>query len=128
LPSADEPGPKPAPSRIPVRNEFYHNPWEVRSFREVFSLFGPMLSLLAAAQTYTAWALSRIAASHGFKGLDLHGAALAAVIALFLFALDAVFLRIHLGKHQDQVSVWVAGLTFGSAVFAVSCHVALQFF
>lgn len=124
LPSADEP----APDRRRPPARLSRTPWEVHSFRDVFEFFGPLLSILAASQIYTAWALGRLAASSGFHGLDLHPLALAAVIALFLLSFDAVFLRIHFGKHHQLVSPWVCGLAFGSAVFALSCHVALRFF
>ena len=124
LPSSDGP----APDRPRPRVRSSRTPWEVHSFRDVFAFFGPLLSILAASQIYTAWALGRLAASSGFQGLDLHELAFAGLIALSLFALDAVFLRIQFGKHHQLVSPWVCGLAFGSAVFALSCHVALRHF
>lgn len=128
LPASNEVGPNPALDRPQARPLVSRTPWEVHSWRDVFSFFGPILSVLAAAQIYTAWILSRLAASSGFMWLDLHGLALAAVIALFLIAVDAVFLRIHFGKHHLLVTPWVVGLTFGSCVFALACHVALRYF
>jgi hypothetical protein len=128
LPESNEVGPNPPLDRPQARPLVSRTPWEVHSWRDVFSFFGPILSILAAAQIYTAWMLSRLAASSGFMWLDLHVLALAAVIALFLIAVDAVFLRIHFGKHHLLVTPWVVGLTFGSCVFAISCQVALRYF
>jgi hypothetical protein len=127
---ATPPGHAPSPpaSARPVRQASFRSPWEIHSFRDLFSFFGPMLSVLAAAQIYSAWMLSRIAATNGFKWLDLGGVRLAGIIALGFLACDAVFLRVHFGKTNTLVFPWVLGLAGGSGVFALSCHVAARFF
>lgn len=127
-PASDSIDPEPRRSPRPVRKTAFRTPWEIHSFRELFSFFGPMLTILAAAQLYSAWMLSRIAATSDFKWLDLGGVRLAGIIALAFLACDAVYLRIHFGKENTLVMPWVLGLAGGSYVFALSCHVAVHYF
>lgn len=127
-PDPEQVDPEPRRSPRPVRKSAFRTPWQIHSFRGLFSFFGPMLTILAAAQLYSAWALARIAATADFKWLDLEGVRLAGSIGLAFLACDAVYLRIHFGKTNTLVMPWVLGLTGGSAVFAFACHVAIRFF
>jgi len=106
----------PAPQSIASSASSGKNPWVIRSPLEACRFFGPLLSLIVAAQICASILISR-----QLEGsiTEMTSTAVAAIIMAAFLLTDASLL-VHLrGRHFEKFTPWLAGLLLVSVCICI---------
>jgi hypothetical protein len=105
-----------------------HNPWRIDRLRDLWSFFGPWLSLLVVIQLYASHATGHLVTEKGraFGVASPH--LIAAIVAGGLISLSALLLRGLRGRDFHDFSPRLLQISAASGICAIAAHVARSVF
>jgi hypothetical protein len=117
-----------ARSETEIQEQHGHNPWRVDRLRDLWSFFGPWLSLLVVIQLYASHATGHLV-TESWKLLSSTSPHLIAVIvAAGLVGLSAFLLQRLRGRDFHDFSPRLLQISAASGVCAIAAHVARSVF
>ena len=107
------------------KSEELHNPWQIHRLRDLWSFFGPWLTVVTAIQFYASLNLSKLIDYRGMlpEARSPHIASL--LIVCLSLSISAVCLRGLRGRDFHDFAPRLLGITGASAIAAISFHMIL---
>jgi len=105
-----------------------HNPWRIDRLRDLWSFFGPWLSLLVAIQLYASHATGHLVAEKGRIAGPISPHVIAVIVAVGAISLSALLLRGLRGRDFHDFSPRLLQISAASGVCAIAAHVARTVF
>jgi hypothetical protein len=105
-----------------------HNPWRIDRLRDLWSFFGPWLSLLVVIQLYASHATAHLVAEKTKTLGEAPPHLIAVIVAGGLISLSALLLRGLRGRDFHDFSPRLLQISAASGACAIAAHVARSVF
>jgi len=117
-----------ARSEAEIQQQQGHNPWRVDRIRDLWSFFGPWLTLLVAIQLYASHATGHLVAEKTKSLGEAPPHLIAVIMAGGLISLSALLLRGLRGRDFHDFSPRLLQISAASGACAIAAHVARSVF
>lgn len=98
------------------------SPWEIYRLRDLWSFFGPWLTIVAALQFYASMNLCKLLEDRDMLPYATSPYLVSVLPTCLLLTISALYLRSFRGKHFHRFVPHLLGITGVSAIAAISLH------